>query len=809
MSRNKGRKSALGVLVVLLAMCAPLGLLAQSVDGQSLQVGLYQNEPKVFRDQDGNPAGIFVDLLDAIAAQENWAITYVDCQWKTCLEMLEDGRLDLMPDVALTPERSRRFDFHDTAVVDSFSRVYAAPSDGIRVFKDLAGKRISVLAGSVQEAQFRTGPTGLATDVELVPTDSFDEAFRRVAAGHVDGVISNDFFGNRAARKHGLVNTPVVLQPAQLFFAAPAGNHRSELAAIDRHLNQWMRADSSPYYASLRKWTAADPREATPRWVVYMLLAGLGALALAGLLITALRRQVARRTVHLHERNQELRQNQDDLNSALKSLARSEAHSKRIIQGLPIAAVVWRESEGECVLESMNDAAVELMDAQNPSWDGRSLDDLYAPGHAIRTLVEESFDSERGARVEVRAVLCDGGAEKTLVLTSGFLEPHSVLVHLEDVTEHALMQRKLQVTQRLETAGLLAGGVAHDFNNLLTVINSSAEFALDDIDKQDPVREDIAIILEAGRKAAGVTRQLLAFSQNKVVEPKLISLSESVGEIATMLRHFIEENITLEFDLGSGADWIFMDPTQVEQIVLNLVLNARDAIRSHGHIEVSTRVDTSTAMAILQVRDTGKGMDEETSRRVFEPFFTTKEKDQGTGLGLATVYGAVTQANGTIDVVSQPGEGTTFTVEFPLADPGEYSDAVVSQEREWSPSEACILVVEDEDKVRRVVQRILVSAGYEILLAASVNQATAILDEGADVSLVLTDYIMPKKGGAELAEVVEQAYPHIKILFMSGYAAPQLHAHGFKGDKVRRHGLIQKPFSSEELISGVRSALED
>ncbi|MFP4601037.1 MAG: ATP-binding protein [Persicimonas sp.] len=650
----------LALSIVVAIGAASTELHAQNAEEQSLRVGLYQNKPKLFRDHRGHPAGFFVEILEAMSAEEGWAIEYVDCHWKQCLEMLDSGQLDLMPDVALSPERARRFDFHDVAVVDSFSRVYAPSSAQFERLSDLAGKRMAVLEGSVQQDELRTKNNLLDDKMELVVTDSFDDAFARVADGKADGAVTSGFHGDASAGEYDLAATPIVIRPSHLFFAAPKGSQADQLAAIDRYLNQWQRDELSVYYSALRKWTGGPTPERASPWLVYVLWGGLGVLLVAALAIVVLRRQVAMRTRHLDERNDELRENQ-------RHLAQSEARAKRIIQGLPIATAVWRATDRGPALESMNDAAIEMVAPTRPSPKGTKLDDLYASDHPIRQMVEECFETEKRKRVEVRTPIFSGDSTRTLVITCGFLEPGTVLLHIEDITEQVQLQQKLQVTQRLETAGLLASGVAHDFNNLLTVITSNAELALSEIDDDSLAYEDVQIILDSAKKAAAITGQLLAFSRNEDIEPKLLSLSKSVAQLADMLGHFVNDNISLEINARGKDDLVYMDPTQVERIVMNLVLNARDAIRGKGTIHVSTRVDVGAAQAILEVSDTGRGMDEETASRVFEPFFTTKAKDRGTGLGLATVYGAVTQVDGTIDLVSEPGEGTTFTIALPLS----------------------------------------------------------------------------------------------------------------------------------------------
>lgn len=876
---------------------------------------MYQNEPKLFRNEQGRPAGLFADTLDAIADAEGWNITYVDCDWEQCLDMLERGELDLMPDVVFTRSRAKRFDYHEVAVVDSFSQFYAPPGTDLDTFEDLSGKRIAVLAEGSQHEGLREREALLREGLNMVPAPSFHAAFEAVSSGRADAVVTNNFFGERNASEYGLEPSPLVIQPAQLYFAAPPGQHAFELEAIDRHLEEWKAEAPSPYYDSLQRWTSNPTEKAIPDWVWQVAIGALIALGLAALVIWLLRRQVAVRTRHLHERNEELRQKQRHLslivdhgpdlvvhadcdghivyvNSALTAVTgydpetvrgedlcqrfaeplddevreslesaqtetavyesvlhhrdggtvpvevrvgsiqdrdgdpwlfqytirdlservaaiearrQSEARAQRIIKSLPLAALVWRMTDEGVVLEFLNDAAVQLFPSGSEAWCGSLLDELYAHDHPVPQLVRRCLTQESGERVQANLKLSEDSQERTLVLFSGFLKPDSVLVHIEDVTERESLRRQLQASQRLETAGLLAGGVAHDFNNLLTVINSSAQLALHDIDESETAHEDVEQILHAGQKAANITRQLLTFTKQSETEPQLISLSETVGQFASMLRHFIPESITLDVDLRAEDERILIDPTQIEQVVMNLVLNARDAIGQQGRIRVATFVLPDEEKAVLEVADDGAGMDEETLNRVFEPFFTTKPKDRGTGLGLSMVYGAVTGAGGNIDIESEPGRGTTVVIELPMVDESTLIEVAERNRSHLAEPGERILVVEDDESVRRVVERIVKRAGYEVLTASSGREALALLRRGEAISLVLTDVVMPEQSGVALVERMREEFPDVETLFMSGYTNDELNEHGIGHEQP---SVIQKPFAPQELAARLRSVLD-
>ncbi len=636
---------------------------AYADDGLSLRVGIYQNEPKIFRDKQGNPQGLFVDLLDAVAADQGWSLTYVDCRWPTCLKMLRAGQIDVMPDMAISARRAKHFDFSNEAVTDSFSRIYAPDSADIDTLDDLRGRRIAVLDGSSQQAELQRRNQRLGDALRLVAADSFDQAFRMVEQGHADAVIANNFFGDRRASTFDLKRTPVVLQPARLYFAAHRGTPPEVLQSIDEHLSAWQKQSPSPYYDALRRWTAPPDKPRTPGWLKYVLMAAVGVLVLAGLIIVVLRREVAKRTRHLHQKNEELRQNQRHL-------------SLMVDHGPDIVAHV--DTSGQLVFVN------------------RRIEDIagWSPEDVVNTpfaeLFEEVDDADGAAclRGEVqqspvfRAKLRhQNGHAVPVEVRAGTIRNEQgdvwlCQMTLRDLSRQMRALRALERTQRMETVGTLAGGIAHDFNNLLAVISSCAQLALSQVDDDSAITQDLQDILEATHAASRVTGQLLSFSKRRAGQRQPTSVSETIRKLSEVLERFVDERIDLQIELSDGTDEVLADPSQLEQIVLNLTVNARDAIADQGHIRITTRVDDVDDEVVLEVSDTGCGMDQETLEHAFEPFFTTKEDHGGTGLGMATIYGAVLQADGHIDITSAPGEGTCVTIRLPRRAADAHTPAV-------------------------------------------------------------------------------------------------------------------------------------
>jgi len=380
-------------------------------------------------------------------------------------------------------------------------------------------------------------------------------------------------------------------------------------------------------------------------------------------------------------------------------------------------------------------------------------------------------------------------------------------------------EQRLIQSQRMEAIGRLAGGVAHDFNNLLTVINSYARFIIEELKEGDPIRADAGAIEQAGNRAAALTRQLLAFSRKQVLQPEVLSLNEIVTGLEGMLRRVLREDIDLVVSLAAEPGRVKADPGQLEQVLMNLVVNARDAMPLGGaltietlgvHLDEEYAATHGTAKAgphvLLSVSDNGMGMDKETRERIFEPFFTTKAQGEGTGLGLATVYGIVKQSGGNIWVYSEVGRGTTFKIYLPRVDAPATQPRRPKTSRVRISGAETVLLVEDEDGVREVTRRILAAAGYTVVTAASGPEALAICEgDPRKIHLVLTDVVMPQMSGRVFAERLASLMPGIKVVYMSGYTDNAIVHHGVLDEGME---FIAKPFNAADLTQKVREVLD-
>jgi PAS domain S-box-containing protein len=509
------------------------------------------------------------------------------------------------------------------------------------------------------------------------------------------------------------------------------------------------------------------------------------------------------------------------------ALLESEERFRQVVESAPEGIIV----EIDRRMQYLNPAALRLLGANSAS---------QLLGRPVRSIIHP--DDHEAA--EVRAALVDRGecvppAERRFLRLDGselvsdtsithleYNQRPAILVFLRDISdrkraaaEQALLEAQLRQAQKMESVGRLAGGVAHDFNNHLTVINGYCDMLLASLPEGHPVRESVDEIRAAGERAAALTQQLLAFSRKQIAEPKPVSLNEVVADAGRMLRRLIGADIEIVTDLAAEPAVVIADRGQMNQVLMNLAVNARDAMPEGGKLVIETRLaDVGEEFAslhpdarpgrfvVLSVSDTGVGMDQEVLQRIFEPFFTTKKTGAGTGLGLATVYGIVRQSGGWIAASSEPGRGACFRVYLAAdARPAEPAPAEAAHARDGRGSET-VLLVEDHPEVLRLTREMLRQKGYRLLEAANGAEALAVAaGHPGPIDALVTDIVMPGMNGRELAARLLEQRPLLKVLFTSGYAAGAL---GSQGALDPGMAYLPKPFTASELALKLRQVIE-
>ena len=388
----------------------------------------------------------------------------------------------------------------------------------------------------------------------------------------------------------------------------------------------------------------------------------------------------------------------------------------------------------------------------------------------------------------------------------------------QDVTERRMLEARFQQAQKMEAVGRLAGGVAHDFNNLLTVILGFSEMLLEGAGADHPRRVEITEIYKAGARASELTRQLLAFSRQQIIEPTLLDLNVILADMRPMLARLIREDVSVQLHVGRELALIKADRSQLEQIVINLAVNAQDAMPRGGTLTIEAAnieldeqypglhfVVAPGAYVVLTVKDSGTGMTPEVQARLFEPFFTTKDVGKGTGLGLATVHGIATRSGASVTVCTELGRGTSFQVYFPRAAPAEAIAGAAAEAASWRTGTETVLVVEDAEGLRELARRLLEKQGYTVLVAAEAVEAIRIFDENPSIAVILTDVVMPGPSGPELIKQLIQRRPRLEVIYMSGYTDEAIVQHG-----VLKPGIafLHKPFTADALGRKMREVLD-
>jgi PAS domain S-box-containing protein len=510
------------------------------------------------------------------------------------------------------------------------------------------------------------------------------------------------------------------------------------------------------------------------------------------------------------------------------ALCASETRYRRLFESAKDGILILDADTGQVV--DANPFLISLLGYSHADllgkalWDLGPFKDVAVSRDAFKELQEKDYVRYEDLPLEAR----DGRLISVEFVSNVYLVGSTRVIqcNIRDITErkrheaeHKKLEQQLQVAQKMEAVGLLAGGIAHDFNNLLSVILSYTQFATQTLREGDPLKDDLLEVKKAGDRAAVLTRQLLAFGRKQVLQSVPLNLNQVAEGVEKMLRRILGEDIDFVQVLAPDLGVVRADPGQIEQVLMNLVVNSRDAMSGGGKLTIETsNVELDAEYAAhhvgvkpgpyvqLAVTDTGCGMDEQTKTQLFEPFFTTKEKGKGTGLGLSTVYGIVKQSGGNILVYSELGVGTTFKIYLPRELSVKATDARLRAIPKTATGTETILVVEDEEALRKVAKRSLEAVGYAVLTASSGDEALLISAQHAGtIHLLLTDVVMPRMSGKALAQALLKARPMAKVLYMSGYADNAFVHHGVVDEGTY---FLSKPFTATDITQKVRAVLD-
>jgi PAS domain S-box-containing protein len=768
--------------------------------------------PYEYLDANGKPAGYDVDLLRAVAEVESLDLEFRADTWDNTLNALRESRLDLLPGLLYSKERQAFTDFSTPHLVVHYAIFVRRGDARIQDETGLKGRRILVERQSQMHDHLRSA----GFEADLIPVDSEPEALRRLAAGDGDAAAAPQLEGMVLAKEKRLaihtVGGPIFTR--QLCFATRKGEAEllSRLNTGLAILNQTGRY-AEIYQASFGG-LLPNPQEnaALIRRILFTL-----AFVAAALLLTVswnwfLRRRVARATLQIRHANREIR-------------AR-EAYLHTVIESLPVA-IFGKDPRHGYVFTLWNARSEEIFGLRKEEVLGRSDYDLFPKDQSdfFRAKDEEVIRNRQSVEIPEEQVLTKALGEITLQTREVPLfdekgEPFLLLGISENITERRAMEAAVRQTQKLESLGVLAGGIAHDFNNLLTAILGNLGLASLQVSEDHPIQRFLDKAKTTSLRAAELTRQMLAYAGKGVFTVKPLDLSQVAEEITNLLEVSISKRVRLQFGFSRGLPCINADPAQIQQVVMNLVTNASEAIgEAEGDILLATGLTelTATRAATLHpgspippgryvtlcVKDTGVGMSAEVLSQIFDPFFTTKFS--GRGLGLSTMLGILRAHHAGIGITSEPGRGTEFHLYFPEYGLGPTEDKTPSDPAVATPLPGVVLLVEDEPEIRKATGAMLHQAGFEVLEAVDGAEACEVFRQAHPrIQVILMDLNMPQMDGRSAAREILAIDPKARILLTSGFPM-DMSAQGIGQETLR--GFIQKPYQLPDLLAALQRVM--
>lgn len=807
-----------GVITLLtLALSALFG--TANAQTRVVKVGAYHNPPKIELAADGQVTGFWPDLLAQIAASEDWRIEYVPGTWAENLQRLQEGIIEVMPDVAYTDERAQRFSFSAQPVLLSWTRLYVRQdNETIQSIQDLQNKRVAALRASVN----LEGVGGLrelmrSFDIQttFVELDDYNQVFDALAKNQVDASITNRDFGDRYAESFQVKATPIIFQPTSIRFAFPKGASSSDLLRehIDARLKTMKSDNNSGYFRLLAHYFEAEIAEkrieVVPSWFRNVL--GIAALMVLGFGFTVIfsRSQVARNTRQLRHSNRALAAEKERLSVTLASIG--DAVIATDIDGV---VVLLNRIASKLTGWNSNEAVGQPLEQVFRIVDGRSYEPREDPVEKVlRSGNIETLASHTTliARDGTRRNIADSAAPIRDVEGATL----GVILVFRDISERLRTEQELLKIRKLESVGVLAGGIAHDFNNILAAILGYTGLALLERDTSDALRSRLQEIEKAANRATGLTQQLLTFAKGGEPVKQIASITTVIRDSADFVLRGSNVHCTYQFDDNLWS--VEIDQGQISQVIQNLIINAAQSMPAGGVIRVtcgnhSQQITDALLPAgryvRIGIRDQGIGIPAELCERIFDPFFTTKQ--EGSGLGLAITHSIISRHDGRISVESVPGAGTTFTIDLPATT----LQPLPSAERiTLAPGDTRgkILVMDDDDMMRELATDILTLAGHQVTTAREGAEALGrYLDaasSGAPFDLVILDLtVRGGMGGLEAARSILGQDPQARIIVASGYSNDEVMAHyhqyGFRA-------AIAKPYDVAVFTATVASVLAE
>ena len=816
-NRRKGRI----VLVVLSVVLQLLAVSAAEAD-RTVRVGLYNNKPLVFMDNDGKAKGIFVDILEHIAAKEQWTLEFVYGSWPDCIDRLEAGEIDLMTAIAYSKERAKKYDFTYGTVITNWGQVYVKKGSDIGSILDLDRKKIAVKMEDIHFLGIRELTSKFNMNCRFIEADGYDVVFELIEANRVQAGVVNRLYGIENKGRFPVQETSIMFNPIEVRFASPKGTGSDLLSSIDDHLHR-MHDEKDPFYSqTLNRWLVAPSEWILPNPIKYTLI-GIASLLIVFILANAtLRTKVKKRTKELSAANVKLK---NEVEIRMKAEEELRKYERIVASSTDHMAMI----DLSYTYEAINDAALDVLQKSRTQVIGKNiwtvLGEIF-PQEIHKKRLDRAFS---GQVVKYRTWIHFPGRGRRymdLVCTpyahSGSQIEGCVIIS-RDVTDRYELEKKLENAQKMEFMGTIAGGVAHDLNNILSGIVSYPELLLMRLPEDSSLIKPIRTIKKSGEKAAIIVQDLLTLARRGVACKERVDLNAIVRQFLASpecrkIKSF-HKKVTIKTDLANPLKPISGSSVHLSKTVMNLVSNAAEAMPDGGRIRIKTAntepgdvciedVDgvEHRECVLLEIADTGSGISQADMEKIFEPFYTKKVMGRsGTGLGLAVVWGTIMDHHGHIHVESDGKSGSCFKLYFPVSREDAPSPVRVAEQLHCKGSGERILIVDDMEDQREIASTILSALGYSVSAVSSGEEAISYLRENT-VDLVILDMLMPPGiDGLETFEEILKIRPDQKAIIASGFA---------ETDRVKKAldigvgQFIRKPYNIKDVCSVIRKELE-
>jgi len=808
-------KNASFLSLLFLVLFVPSSLYAKT----ALKVGVYNNKPTIFVDETGVVQGLFIDILEDIALREDWEIEYVVGHFSEVLHSLKTGTIDILPATAFSREREAYVNFTNETVLANWGEVYTSALLDITSLVELEGKKIAVKQGDIHFKALQKMVENFDISCRFIETDEYETIFEMLGSHYVNIGVVNRLYGNDNKAGYNVRDTPIIFNPIDLRYAFPKNKNEKIANTIDVYLTAAKIDQDSVYYQAINRWLVFDAKTKLPRWV-WQLIAGVIGSAVFFLAATLLfRSEVKKRTKELSTTNEQLNDQIEERKKTEEEL-RKFAH---IVEASCDAMALVNTEHRHILANSVYRKKIAATDTDIA---GIAIQDLLGLDFFDRELKESVLACLQGQVVQVQTMLRkEQGSTSywSITLSPYYLNSDAIagyVIDIRDVTGQIEIQNRLENAQKMEAIGLLAGGVAHDLNNILSGLVSYPDMLLVGRAADDPMTKPLQTIKKSGERAAAIVQDLLTLARRNIGAETVVNLNNIIKEFISSPEHddMVKHTPAMEIAVKLDNDLLNIRGSAVhlQKILMNLFCNALEAMPEGGSLTLTTEnryLDKEYVgyeyippgeYALLSIEDTGVGMSFSEIKRIFEPFYTNKILGRsGTGLGMAVVWGAIKDHKGFIDILSEPGKGTLFTIYFPIS-----RDAIPEQKeavlQSFMGKGEKILVVDDMEEQRILAVQILHILGYVVDVASSGQEAVQKCREST-FDLIILDMIMPggMDGFATYASI-KTFKDKQKAIIVSGFSD----SHNVQKAQESGAGMyLKKPYTITSLAQAVSQEL--